>query len=133
MKLIKPFFISAVVALALTSCSPSLAPMVGTNPANIDKTPLKTTPISEADMLRWSHLDLTNDTIPGMSVDKAYKELLKSKKGTKIIVGVVDSGLDIDHEDLKGKIWTNKKEIAGNKKDDDNNGYTCLLYTSRCV
>jgi len=123
MKLIKPFFISAVVALALTSCSPSLAPMVGTNPANIDKTPLKTTPISEADMLRWSHLDLVKDTIPGMSVDKAYKELLKNKKGTKVIVGVVDSGLDIDHEDLKGKIWTNKKEIAGNKKDDDNNGY----------
>jgi hypothetical protein len=40
MKFIKPFFISAVVALALTSCSPSLAPIIGTNPANIDKTPL---------------------------------------------------------------------------------------------
>lgn len=123
MKLIKPFFISAVVALALTSCSPSLAPMVGTNPANIDKTPLKTTPVKEDDLKRWSHLDLVKDTIPGMSVDKAYNQLLKNKKGTKVIVGVIDSGIDISHEDLKGKIWTNKKEIAGNKKDDDNNGY----------
>ncbi len=123
MKLIKPFFISAVVALSLTSCSPSLAPMVGTNPANIDKTPLKTTPVKEDDLKRWSHLDLVKDTIPGMSVDKAYNELLKNKKSKKVIVGVIDSGIDISHEDLKGKIWTNKKEIAGNKKDDDNNGY----------
>lgn len=123
MKSFKPLFISAVVALALSSCSPALAPIVATNPANIDKTPLKTTPLKEQDLKRWSDLDLVKDTVPGMSVDKAYKEFIKNKKGTKIIVGVVDSGLDIDHEDLKGKIWTNKKEIAGNNKDDDGNGY----------
>ena len=58
-----------------------------------------------------------------MSVDKAYAEFLKGKKGAKIIAGVVDSGLDIDHEDLKGKIWTNKKEIPGNNIDDDKNGF----------
>ncbi|WP_395066663.1 S8 family peptidase [Flavobacterium sp.] len=123
MKSIKPLFISAVVALALSSCSPALAPIVATNPANIDKTPLKTTPLKDADLKRWSDLDLVKDTVPGMSVDKAYNEFLKTKKGTKIIVGIVDSGLDIDHEDLKGKIWTNKKEIAGNNIDDDKNGY----------
>jgi subtilisin family serine protease len=123
MKFLKPFFISATFAIALSSCSPKLAPIVGTNPANIDKTPLKTTPIKEDDLKRWSNLDLVKDTIPGMSVDKAYAEFLKGKKGAKIIVGVIDSGVDIDHEDLKGKIWTNKKEIAGNKKDDDNNGF----------
>ncbi|HSD14354.1 MAG TPA: S8 family peptidase, partial [Flavobacterium sp.] len=77
----------------------------------------------ENDLKRWSHLDLAKDTVPGMSVDKAYTELLKGKKGTKVIVGVVDSGIDIDHEDLKPSIWTNPKEIAGNGKDDDNNGY----------
>jgi len=123
MKLLKPLFISAFAALAFSSCSTTVAPIMSTNPANIDKTPLKTTPIKESDLKRWSQLDLVKDTIPGMSVDKAYKEFIKGKKGTKIIVGVVDSGLDIDHEDLKGKIWTNKKEIAGNKKDDDGNGY----------
>lgn len=123
MKLIKPFFVSAFAALALSSCNAPMAPIMSTNPANIDKTPLKTTPIKDADLKRWSDLDLVKDTVPGMSVDKAYKEFLKGKKGTKIIVGVVDSGLDIDHEDLKGKIWTNKKEIPGNKIDDDKNGY----------
>ena len=123
MKLIKPVFVSAFAALALSSCNAPMAPIMSTNPANIDKTPLKTTPIKEADFKRWSDLDLVKDTVAGMSVDKAYKEFLKGKKGTKIIVGIVDSGLDIDHEDMKGKIWTNKKEIPGNKIDDDKNGY----------
>ena len=40
-----------------------------------------------------------------------------------IIVAVVDSGVDVNHEDLQGKIWTNAGEIADNGIDDDNNGY----------
>ncbi len=79
--------------------------------------------LTEQQLQRWSHLDLVTDSIPGMSVDKAYAELLKDKKSTKVIVAVVDSGVDIDHEDLKGKIWTNTKEIPGNGIDDDKNGY----------
>jgi subtilisin family serine protease len=79
--------------------------------------------LSEPELQRWSHLDLAKDSIPGMSVDKAYAELLKGKKSVKVIVGIVDSGVDIDHEDLKTVIWTNKKEIAGNGIDDDKNGY----------
>ncbi|KGD68723.1 S8 family peptidase [Flavobacterium aquatile] len=123
MKLIKPIYVSAFAALILSSCSPKLAPMVSTNATNIDKLPLKTSVVKEDDLKRWSHLDLAKDTIPGMSTDKAYSEFLKGKKGTKVVVGVIDSGIDIDHEDLKGKIWVNSKEIAGNNKDDDNNGY----------
>ncbi|MBP5093688.1 MAG: S8 family serine peptidase [Abditibacteriota bacterium] len=38
-------------------------------------------------------------------------------------VAVVDSGIDMNHEDLKNKIWTNPGEIPGNNKDDDKNGY----------
>ncbi|MBF2708983.1 S8 family peptidase [Flavobacterium soyangense] len=79
--------------------------------------------LTETELQRWSHLDLIKDTIPGMSVDRAYSELLKNRKGVKVIVGIVDSGVDIDHEDLKSVIWTNKKEIAGNGIDDDKNGY----------
>ena len=40
-----------------------------------------------------------------------------------MIVAIIDSGIDIEHEDLKGKIWVNEDEIAGNGIDDDNNGY----------
>mgnify|MGYP000713421300 FL=1 len=58
-----------------------------------------------------------------MSVDKAYAEIIKTKKGKKVIVAVVDSGIDIDHEDLNEVIWTNKGEIPNNGIDDDKNGY----------
>ena len=47
----------------------------------------------------------------------------KKIKPTPVIVAVIDSGVDIDHEDLEGVIWTNTDEIPGNGKDDDNNGY----------
>ena len=40
----------------------------------------KKAPLTEQELKRWSHLDLEKDTIPGMSVDKAYNELLKNKK-----------------------------------------------------
>ena len=58
----------------------------------------------------------------GMYTDKAYG-LLKSKKSSEVIVAVIDSGVDIEHEDLAGKIWVNKDEIPNNKIDDDKNGY----------
>lgn len=58
----------------------------------------------------------------GMFTEKAYK-YLKKKESKTVIVGVIDSGVDIEHEDLKGKIWVNSGEIAGNGIDDDNNGY----------
>ncbi|HEY6143119.1 MAG TPA: peptidase S8, partial [Flavobacterium sp.] len=83
----------------------------------------KKTPLAQKDLKRWSHLDIVKDTVPGMSVDRAYAELLKDKKGVKVIVGIVDSGVDIQHEDLKASIWTNQKEIAGNGIDDDKNGF----------
>jgi subtilisin family serine protease len=58
----------------------------------------------------------------GMATDKAYG-LLKKKKSEPVIVAVIDSGVDIEHEDLQGKIWVNNKEIPNNKIDDDKNGY----------
>ncbi|MDX1902834.1 MAG: S8 family peptidase [Thermonemataceae bacterium] len=71
----------------------------------------------------WFNKDFATDKIRGVSTEKAYQTLLKGKKSTTIVVAVIDSGIDIEHEDLKSKIWKNEKEIAGNGKDDDNNGY----------
>lgn len=79
--------------------------------------------LTDMQLKRWSHLDLDKDSVPGMSVDQVYSKLLKGKKGIPVIVGIVDSGVDIEHEDLKSVIWTNIKEIAGNRIDDDKNGY----------
>lgn len=72
----------------------------------------------------WQNLDLKTDSVFGISTEKAYATLLKGKKSSPVTVGVLDGGVDIQHEDLKSVIWVNKKEIAGNGKDDDKNGYT---------
>ncbi len=71
----------------------------------------------------WQNLDFGKDGIHGVSTEKAYNELLKGKKSKKIIVAVIDSGVDIGHEDLKDNIWTNPSEIPANGIDDDKNGY----------
>ncbi|MBI1925185.1 hypothetical protein HYR99_13165 [Candidatus Poribacteria bacterium] len=40
-----------------------------------------------------------------------------------VIIAVVDSGIDLNHEDLRSQLWRNPREIPGNGIDDDNNGY----------
>nr|WP_315243130.1 S8 family peptidase [uncultured Flavobacterium sp.] len=125
MSSIKPLNLSAWAVLVLASCGATLQAQVSTQKEFITA-PLsivKKAPVTENELKRWSHLDLIKDSIPGMSVDKAYAELLQGKTGKKVIVGVVDSGVDIEHEDLQGMIWTNPKEIPGNGIDDDKNGY----------
>jgi len=47
----------------------------------------------------------------------------KVKQTDKVVVAVIDSGVQINHPDLKNNIWINPREIPGNNKDDDNNGY----------
>lgn len=71
----------------------------------------------DKDVLNWY-----NREKPGMGTENAY-QLVKGKTPVPVVVGVIDSGVDIEHEDLKGQIWVNTKEIPGNGKDDDGNGY----------
>ncbi|MDX1277360.1 S8 family peptidase [Oceanihabitans sediminis] len=122
MRIIKSFLLAGSFALVLTGCG-STSEILSTPIENIDALPLKVSDLTDVEKNKWGHLDLVKDTIPGMSVEKAYAEIIKNKKGQKVIVAVIDSGIDIDHEDLNGVIWTNKGEIPGNGIDDDNNGY----------
>jgi len=74
--------------------------------------------------INWQLMDWKKDGFPGMSVEKAYAELLAQKKpAKKVIVAVIDDGLDSTHPDLAGTQWTNPKEIPDNGIDDDHNGY----------
>ncbi len=70
----------------------------------------------------WFNQDAQENQANGVSTEKAY-EYLKGRESKTVIVAVIDSGIDIDHEDLKEVAWTNKGEIAGNGIDDDNNGF----------
>ena len=62
-------------------------------------------------------------------MEKAYAYIKDNGlKSNSITVAVLDSGIDLLHEDLKNQLWDNKKEIAANEIDDDNNGYTDDLH-----
>ncbi|KAB8151447.1 S8 family serine peptidase [Kordia sp. TARA_039_SRF] len=80
------------------------------------------------DLKDWYVKDIFEDSIIGISLEKAYKKLLKNKKSDTIIVALIDTELDIDHKDLKNQIWINEDEIPNNSIDDDNNGYIDDIY-----
>lgn len=74
--------------------------------------------------LNWYNLSPASDKDQGASVTQSYSELLKNKTpGKKIVVAVIDGGVDIAHPELQGKIWINSDEISGNGIDDDKNGF----------
>ncbi len=58
----------------------------------------------------------------GMNVSSAY-EAFGRKGDQEVVVAVVDTGVDYNHEDLKDVMWVNQNEIPGNGIDDDQNGY----------
>ncbi|MCC8424831.1 S8 family serine peptidase [Mucilaginibacter sp. UR6-11] len=70
----------------------------------------------------WHQLDLKKDGFYGISLNNAYN-FLKGKKSKTIVVATIDSGIDTTQTDLKSILWVNPKEIPGNGKDDDHNGY----------
>ncbi|MEZ4816031.1 MAG: S8 family serine peptidase [Bdellovibrionota bacterium] len=140
----------AVVALGLglSACGKS----VGAKPKPIRKFPVAEDPIPQENnengarpngddtpqnIVRqdWFNLDPELDGIEGLGANRIYNEILvngREKDLAPIIVAVIDSGVDINHEDLKNKIWTNPgetgldaagKDKASNGIDDDNNGY----------
>lgn len=119
---LKSFSLLVCLSFLLFGCGSSSG-IISTPVENIDSSPLKVSPLTENERHTWSHLDLVKDTIPGMSVEKAYSEVIKNKKGKTVIVAVIDSATDIDHEDLDDVLWVNEDEIPNNGKDDDNNGY----------
>ena len=77
----------------------------------------------QAPPTNWFHLDKAQDGYLGVSTQKLYKNYINGKKGVKVVVAVIDSGVETDHEDLKDVLWTNTDEIPNNGKDDDKNGY----------
>jgi subtilisin family serine protease len=79
--------------------------------------------LGDEDSVNYFNKNPEADGVEGMSVDKVYSELPLEMDVEPIIVAVVDGGVDVNHEDLQGKIWTNEDEVPGDGIDNDGNGY----------
>jgi hypothetical protein len=52
----------------------------------------------------------------------------RNDETTVPLVGIIDTGVDLDHEDLADNVWTNPGEIPDNAVDDDHNGFVDDFY-----
>jgi len=103
----------ASTAVSAPTAAPAPAPEVKPAPASI----------RDFSSSQWYLKDPELDKVPGVGVSRSYAELLKGLTPAPVVVAVIDSGIDTTHVDLKPALWTNSKEIPGNKIDDDKNGY----------
>src|SRR5215207_9112150 len=103
--------------------APATSSPVPTRPATTPTAPTPGPAITEAPR-DWQLLDAASDRVVGVSARRAERELLAGKQPRRtVLVAVIDGGIDTAHVGLKANLWTNPKEVAGNGKDDDNNGY----------
>lgn len=100
---------------------PTTPPPTATTPPT---PPAPTTPAVREAAVNWHLLDATADGFPGISLERAQRDLLAGKTPSRtVVVAVIDGGVDTAHVDLRPNLWANPKETAGNNRDDDGNGY----------
>ncbi len=127
-------FATGMLALLLVGCSssdptttPADSPSDAT--ADTDRPPAPDTtaerpPLPSEAPKNWFHLDRASRRMPGLATATAYETVLKGRSPRDTVrVAIIDSGIDVTHEDLTATTWTNEDEVAGNENDDDNNGY----------
>ena len=126
MRLLAPYALSALLlgacATARTTttapAAPPAAPPTAPPPVTTPRAPLVEAPPG------WHLLDATVDGVPGISARRAERELLAGRQPQRTItVAVIDIGVDTAHPDLRPNLWSNAKEVPGNRADDDRNGY----------
>jgi subtilisin family serine protease len=72
----------------------------------------------------WHRLDLDADGVLGAGSERALRELLADRAPKRrVVVAVIDGGVDTAHVRLAPNLWRNPREVAGNGVDDDGNGY----------
>ena len=111
-------FLPITICFVFFSCKVNYGQSASNNGTN--KSPYLA--LEQEEYVNWHHKDYSSDSLPGISLEKAYDEVLKNKKGKEVIIAVIDTDVNISHPDLHNQIWVNKKEKV-NGKDDDRNGY----------
>lgn len=64
----------------------------------------------------------------GLKKTDAARAWSLTRGSRDIIVAVIDTGIDVNHEDIKNNLWKNPGEIPGNGIDDDKNGFIDDVY-----
>ena len=86
-------------------------------------------PMQDKNLMTWYHQDFGSSTVYGVNTQNAYQYLeSKNLKIKPVIVGVLDSGVEVDHPGLIKNMWKNVNEVPNNGKDDDGNGYIDDVY-----
>jgi subtilisin family serine protease len=123
----RPFHLPLFLAVALGACA-SAGPAPAPRPTPVEvETPRPDTPTAPVGVLagapdRWWLLDAEHDGVYGASVDRAYREVLADRAPRRtVVVAIIDSGVDIEHEDLRGSLWRNPASTQ-NGRDDDGDG-----------
>ncbi|WP_420571371.1 S8 family serine peptidase [Kordia sp.] len=96
---------------------------IATKPRIITSGFTKKQTLTEEEKKNWHFKDIYEDSIPGISLYKAYGFLKNRRLNDTVIVAVIDSELNIKADVFKSNLWVNKDEIPNNKLDDDKNGY----------
>jgi cell wall-associated protease len=109
------------ISLLLSSCS-SLKVLESQAPISGVELAAKNQALSESDLQEWLASDPQLDSIPGISLNRV-KASLKTRPKKSVVVAIVDSGVDLNHEGFGSVFWVNEDEIPNNGIDDDNNGY----------
>ncbi len=85
--------------------------------------------MQDNDLKTWYHKDFSTTNVYGVNTNNAYKFLeSKGLKPRTVVVGVLDSGVEVDHPGLINNMWKNPNEIPNNGIDDDKNGYVDDIY-----
>ncbi|MBI3790454.1 MAG: S8 family serine peptidase [Gemmatimonadetes bacterium] len=125
---LRPRVTLSLIALLASACAGGAGPAPAPAPAPVAEAPrpavTATNARADAPPPGWHRLDLDLDHVPGVGSDRALRELLgKRAPKRQVVVAVIDGGVDTAHALLRPNLWTNPREVVGNGKDDDNNGY----------
>lgn len=123
--------LAAFAALSATACAPAGTAVPAAAPAPGAPAAVTTSPalkrLAEAPA-QWWLLDPVRDSVPGVGATRAYLELLAGRQPQReVVVAIIDSGVDAEHEDLRENMWRNPGEAADGR-DTDGNGYADDLH-----
>ena len=97
------------ISLLLSSCS-SLKVLEPQDPISGAELTAKSQALSESDLQQWLTFDPQRDSIPGIGLNRVTASL-KTKPKKPVVVAIVDSGVDLDHEGFVSAFWVDMIEV----------------------